>query len=75
MTAERTTPWLTVREAAQYARCGVKVLYKEIKEGRLKAARIGGRREFRLLSAWLDDWLIETSRAARHPRTVRTCAT
>jgi excisionase family DNA binding protein len=52
------TPWLTVTESAERARCGVKVIYAEVRAGRLKAARIGGRRELRLLPEWIDQWLI-----------------
>lgn len=52
------TPWLTVREAAERARCGVKAIYREVRAGRLKAARVGGRRELRLLPEWIDQWLI-----------------
>jgi excisionase family DNA binding protein len=56
--AVEQSPWLTVEEAAQRARCGVKTIYREVRAGRLRAARVGGRRELRLLSAWIDDWLI-----------------
>ena len=55
------SPWLDVNEAAQYARCGVKTLYKEIARGRLRAARIGGRREIRVLREWLDTWLLAST--------------
>jgi excisionase family DNA binding protein len=51
------TPWLTVSEAAGRARCGAKLIYKEVRAGRLKAARVGGRRELRLLPEWVDAWL------------------
>ena len=51
------TPWLTVKEAAERARCGVKVIYREVRVGRLAAARVGGRRELRLLAEWVDEWL------------------
>lgn len=51
------TPWLTVNEAAERARCGIKTIYREVRAGRLKAARIGGRRELRLLPEWVDAWL------------------
>jgi len=58
MSAEQTTtPWLTVREAAARARVGSKVVYREVKAGRLRAARIGGRRDLRVLASWVDDWL------------------
>lgn len=55
------TPWLTVVEAAERARCGVKTLYREVRAGRLKAARIGGRRELRFLPEWIDQWLLQTT--------------
>lgn len=51
------SPWLTAAEAARRARCGVKVVYREVAAGRLRAARIGGRRDIRVLAAWVDDWL------------------
>ena len=51
------TPWLTVAEAAERARCGPKLIYREVRAGRLKAARVGGRRELRLLPEWIDAWL------------------
>jgi excisionase family DNA binding protein len=52
--------WMTVNEAAQRARCGTKLLYREVKAGRLKAARVGGRRELRLLPEWVDAWLLDS---------------
>jgi excisionase family DNA binding protein len=55
------SPWLTVREAAGRARCGVKTIYREVRAGRLRAARIGGRRELRLLAEWIDEWLVDHS--------------
>src|SRR5262245_11997001 len=58
---ENSSPWLTVREAAERARCGPRVIYREVEAGRLRAARLGGRRELRLLPEWVDDWLIATT--------------
>jgi excisionase family DNA binding protein len=55
------SPWLTVPEAAARVNCGPKTIYREVKAGRLRAARVGGRRELRFLAAWVDDWLIGTS--------------
>jgi excisionase family DNA binding protein len=54
---ENESPWLTVKEAAARARCGIKTIYREVNAGRLKAARVGGRRELRLLATWVDEWL------------------
>ena len=52
------SPWLTVREAAARARCGVKLIYREVTGKRLQAARVGGRRELRFRADWIDDWLL-----------------
>ena len=54
----RDTPWITVDEAARRARCGVKLIYREVRAGRLKAVRVGGRRELRLPQEWIDQWLV-----------------
>ena len=55
------TPWLTVTDAAARARCGRKLIYREVRAGRLRAARVGGRRELRLLDQWIDEWLVRCS--------------
>jgi excisionase family DNA binding protein len=53
--------WLTAPEAASRARCGIKTIYREIRAGRLRAAKVGGRRELRLLDAWIDEWLVASA--------------
>jgi excisionase family DNA binding protein len=53
-----SSPWLTVKEAAERARCGVKLIYREVEAKRLRAARVGGRRELRILPEWIDQWLL-----------------
>jgi excisionase family DNA binding protein len=55
-----STSWLTVREAAQHARCGSKVIYRAVRAGKLKAAVVGGRRELRFLPEFVDEWLLAT---------------
>ncbi len=52
------SPWLTVGEAAARARCGRKLIYREVTAKRLQAARVGGRRELRFRAEWIDDWLL-----------------
>lgn len=52
------SPWMTAEEAAQRGRCGVKTIYREVRAGRLRAARVGGRRELRFLAEWIDAWLL-----------------
>jgi hypothetical protein len=61
--AAAVSPWLDVEDAALRARVGPKLIYAEVKAGRLKAAKIGGRRELRFLADWVDAWLIEASKA------------
>jgi excisionase family DNA binding protein len=56
--ASSASPWLTVKEAAERARCGVKLIYREVEAQRLRAARVGGRRELRILPEWIDQWLL-----------------
>ena len=56
-----SNPWLAVSEAAVRARCGVKTIYREVRAGRLRAARIGGRRELRVKPEWVDEWLIRAA--------------
>lgn len=53
--------WLTAEEAAEYTRTGVKTIYREVRAGRLKAARVGGRRELRLTHEWVDEWLVSST--------------
>jgi excisionase family DNA binding protein len=55
------SPWLTVKQAATRAQCGVKTIYREVEAGRLQCARIGGRRELRFRTQWIDEWLERTS--------------
>lgn len=51
------TPWRTVGQAAARAQVGQKTIYREVKAGRLRAARVGGRRELRFRDEWIDAWL------------------
>jgi excisionase family DNA binding protein len=64
-----TSPWLTVDEAAARLRVSTKTIYREVQCGRLRAARIGGRRSLRFLSEWLDSYAIATSKPVEERRT------
>lgn len=55
------TPWPTVPEAAARARSADKTIYREVKAGRLRAAKVGGRRELRFRDEWIDQWLEATT--------------
>jgi excisionase family DNA binding protein len=54
--------WWDVGQAAAHAKCGKGTIYAEVRRGRLRAARLGGRRELRFLAEWIDAWLIASSR-------------
>jgi excisionase family DNA binding protein len=53
------TTWLTLAEAAHYAKAGKRCLYAAVRDGRLKAARINQRGDLRFTPEWLDAWLVE----------------
>ena len=55
------SPWLTIGDAAAYVQTSPRTLYRECRAGRLRHARIGGRREVRVRREWLDEWLLATS--------------
>ena len=55
--ASPTRPWLNVDGAARRALCGPKLIYREVAARRLRAARVGGRRELRFRPEWIDQWL------------------
>ena len=56
-----THEWWTVDDAAAHAKCGKKSIYLAVSQGKLQAARLGGRRELRFLSTWVDAWLLASS--------------
>ena len=64
--------WLKVRDAADRARCGPKTIYRAVRSGQLRAARIGGRRELRFLELWIDQWLIGEGAADQRQLIVAT---
>jgi excisionase family DNA binding protein len=51
------SPWLDAGRSADYAGVSRKLIYRAIRAGQLKAARIGGRREVRVRREWIDDFL------------------
>src|SRR5687768_14662304 len=54
-TSPTESPWLTPRQAAVHANVTVRVLYREAQLGRLRCARVSGRRCLRFLKAWIDE--------------------
>lgn len=61
MDTKPSAVWWTVDEAAQHAQVGVRLIYREVRAGRLRAARVGGRRELRIRPEWADAWLESTA--------------
>jgi len=53
--------WITVEQAAAHAQCGKRSIYLAVQQGKLRAARLGGRRELRFLVEWIDAWLLASS--------------
>lgn len=51
------SPWLTLAEASAYAKRGKRFIRNEVKAGRLRAAVIGGKREYLTKTEWIDAWL------------------
>ena len=47
--------WLTIRDAAGLLRVGRRTLDRQIRAGRLKAARVNGR-DLRIHRSWLEEW-------------------
>ena len=52
-----TPTWLTLAQAAARAQVAAATVRREIKAGRIRAARVGGRRSIRLRPEWVDAWL------------------
>lgn len=57
MTLPTQELWLTRREAAAYVQVSEATIGREVRSGRLRHARVGGRRSLRFRRDWIDDWL------------------
>jgi hypothetical protein len=51
--------WMKIKpdEACAYSRCGEKLLYREIRNGNLRAAHVGAGRNLITCDLWLDEYL------------------
>jgi excisionase family DNA binding protein len=67
MTGRTVTEWLTAKEAAAYAKCGVQSIYNGVKRKRLRAARINGSGNLRFLAEWIDAWLLAEAAVVMTP--------
>jgi hypothetical protein len=59
MAAPIDSPWLNLAEGAMRVKRGKRFLAREVKAGRLRAARIGGRGEILTRAEWLDEWVLD----------------
>lgn len=57
MTQFPSDSWWTRREAAMYAHVSEATIGREVRGGRLRHAKVGGRRSLRFKRDWLDEWL------------------
>jgi excisionase family DNA binding protein len=57
MTTTQIDIWWTRHEAAAYARVSEATIGREVRNGRLRHVRVGGRRALRFRREWIDDWL------------------
>jgi excisionase family DNA binding protein len=64
MAAPMDSPWLTASEAALYTRRGARYLRKQVKNGKLRAAVVGGRSELLYHREWLDEFLENQTKPA-----------
>ena len=51
------SPWMTVKQGADWAQCGRRQLYEAVQRGELRAVRVGGRGDLHFRREWIDTWL------------------
>ena len=51
------TRWLTIAGACKRVQCGKKSIYAAIKSGKLSAAKINERGDYRIAVEWLDRYI------------------
>lgn len=57
-----TTPWKNAETAGKYLGKSGRFIRNEVKAGRLRAARIGGKGEIVTCAEWLDQYVAERSK-------------
>jgi excisionase family DNA binding protein len=54
-------PWLTLRQSTIETQVHESTLRREIRAGRLRHARVGGRKSVRIRRSWLAQWLEQSA--------------
>jgi excisionase family DNA binding protein len=57
MSSHPRSPWLDVRQAAEAVAVSPRTILRAIKRGKLRAAPVNGRGDFRVHENWLADWM------------------
>lgn len=71
LTSSNDQSWWTRREAAAYARVSEATIGREVRNGRLRHVRVGGRRSLRFKPEWIDEWLSSGLRLELPPETTQ----
>jgi hypothetical protein len=53
--------WRTLKQESQRVHVSEATMRREIRAGKLRNARVGGRKSIRLRPEWTDAWLLSTS--------------
>jgi excisionase family DNA binding protein len=56
------SPWMNTADAARYLKRGKRFVLREIHNGRLRGAVVGGRREVLTRTDWCDQWVESQTR-------------
>ena len=62
-----TTAWLDAKGAARRASVSAATIAREARAGRLRAAKVGGRKAWRFRPEWIDAWLEQTATPVEVP--------
>jgi len=62
------SPWMNAADAAKYLKRGRQFVLREIRTGRLRAARVGGRGEILTRREWCDQWVTDQAAPIVMPR-------
>ena len=63
---DTTSPWLDTQAAAARALCSDATILREVRAGRLRGFKIGGRRCWRFLAEDVDRWLMQQAQPVQY---------